>query len=317
MPDPRRRIRSFLLLAFGISWCIAGIGIALGVSAVRPIAYVAMAGAFMFGPALAAIVQQRFIDRAPWSGLGLGLRAKQWKWIGFTAIVALMILPVCLGVADLLGDVLGWTPAGHVAVTQEQLQVTLEAQMAAAGGSGTGIMGLLDRVQLPGAVWLLLLLGVALLAACTVNLIPMLGEELGWRGYLYQVTSTWMPVRRILFTGVVWGLWHAPLIAMGHNYPGYPVLGIGLMVVFTVVLAFLFDWTRTRCGNVWGPCILHGIINGSAGGFVWFAWAGHPLVASPVGVIGFIALMLLVVLVLVLDRPFRAALTTSPAAGTE
>jgi hypothetical protein len=33
-----------------------------------------------------------------------------------------------------------------------------------------------------------------------------------------------------LIVGVIWGLWHAPLIAIGFNYPGMPVLGILMMI---------------------------------------------------------------------------------------
>ena len=57
--------------------------------------------------------------------------------------------------------------------------------------------------RVPG--WLVLVLGLlaAVLAACTVNLPFMLGEELGWRGYLYQATAEWPSLKRVLFTGMV------------------------------------------------------------------------------------------------------------------
>ena len=154
----------------------------------------------------------------------------------------------------------------------------------------------------------------AVVAACTLNLPSMLGEELGWRGYLFHATRGWRSGARVLFTGVIWGLWHAPLILMGHNYPGYPVIGIGLMVVFCTLLALLFDWSRSRSRCVWGPCVLHGIINGSAGLFALFSAGGHSLVNSPVGIAGFIALAMLAVVVLLLDRGYRAGLIAEPLA---
>lgn len=60
-----------------------------------------------------------------------------------------------------------------------------------------------------------------------INIIPTLGEELGWRGYLLPKLRTFLSDRSALaLTGVIWGLWHAPIIWMGHNYgtdyPGYP-----------------------------------------------------------------------------------------------
>ena len=72
---PDKRILSFLGLAFGISWTIAGIGLAFGVRAASGIPYTVMAALVMLGPALAAIQglksphiganpARRFIDEA-------------------------------------------------------------------------------------------------------------------------------------------------------------------------------------------------------------------------------------------------------------
>ncbi len=307
-----RRITSFLLLAFGSTWTIAGIGAFMGVRATAGLPYMALAGACMLMPALSAIVQQRLIDRAPWAGLGLIVRGVNWKLMAATALVGVAIVPVIFLVMFVLGDGFGIDAFSHARVTTEQMVSGLQSLMEQAGQSGksSSLTDLIARV--PG--WLFLVIGLlaAVLAACTVNLPFMLGEELGWRGYLYQATAEWPSLKRVLFTGMVWGLWHAPLILMGHNYPNYPIAGIGLMVVFCTLLAFLFDWSRTRTHAVWGPCILHGIINGSAGLFAVFAWGGHPLVASPVGVAGFVGLAVLVLVVIVVDGTYRRQFVRTP-----
>jgi membrane protease YdiL (CAAX protease family) len=64
---------------------------------------------------------------------------------------------------------------------------------------------------------------------------------------------------------VVWGLWHAPLIAQGHNYPEHPWIGVGLMVVFCTLWAPILGWLRSRSGSVIAAAIAHGAINASAG----------------------------------------------------
>jgi len=270
--DPRhKRIGTFLMLAFGISWSIAGIGIAMGVTPAKQLAYLVMAGSFMFGPAFAAIIQQRLIDRAPWRGLGIGFGDVRWGQVALSTAMGLAIIPLALMVAWVLGDGLGMEAFGHVSITHERMLVSMEQATRAAGMEGAAVGGPLKDVELPGAAWLLVLLGGALLAACTVNLPAMMGEELGWRGYLYQATAHWSGLRRTVFTGVVWGLWHAPLIALGHNYPDHPVAGIGLMVVFCVLLAVPFDrpaaerdrvvrrtvaWLHQRqCGSIHALCL--------------------------------------------------------------
>ena len=54
---------------------------------------------------------------------------------------------------------------------------------------------------------------------------------MGWRGYLLQKLSKEYSVQKsIIISGIIWGIWHAPIIAMGHNYGtgyvGAPWLGI-------------------------------------------------------------------------------------------
>lgn len=306
-----RRILSFLALAFGFSWILAGVGFLVGIRADSGFSYILLAALVMFGPAIAALVQQRLIDRAPWSGLGLALKGTRWSVVALTALLGMSIVPVCLLVLYFLGTGLSIESFGQVSVTTQRLLVAVAEIMEQQGvdASATGQMELLERI--PAAAVLLLALVGALVAALSFNVPFMLGEELGWRGYLWQRIANWSGSRRIVFTGLCWGLWHAPLIVMGHNYPGYPVIGIGMMVVFCVLLAGIFDWSRTRSGSVWSSVLLHGMINGSAGAMVLFAWHGHVLVGSVVGLGGFIALALLFTLVLLCDPAYRSALLRS------
>ncbi|MCW5898677.1 MAG: CPBP family intramembrane metalloprotease [Flavobacteriales bacterium] len=309
----RHRIASFLLLAFGISWALVGVGWILGARHAGHPFYGVVAAVCMFGPAIAAIIQQRLIDRDSWEGLGSRFRDTRWKMLAWTALLGMLLVPTVLLVIHLLGNMGGWDAIGRVSMTSERLVRSIQ-DIAAAQGVPVpeGQLKLLTSV--PAAMVLVILQLVALLGALTFNVPFMLGEELGWRGYLWQRTAHWSGSRRVLFTGVAWGLWHAPLILMGHNYPSAPWSGVGMMVVLCVLFALFFDWSRTRSGSVWSSVLLHGLINGSAGGFVLFAGGGHPLVATPVGVAGFIAFALLGGALLLLDRDYRSCLlaTRSP-----
>ena len=78
----------------------------------------------------------------------------------------------------------------------------------------------------------------------------------------------------MLLMGVIWGLWHAPIIAMGHNYgteyAGAPWLGILTMIWFTFTLGTFLGWATLRARSVWPAVIGHGAINGIAGIYVFF-----------------------------------------------
>lgn len=101
-----------------------------------------------------------------------------------------------------------------------------------------------------------------------INIIPTLGEELGWRGYLLYglKNSSGSSMKAVLFTGVIWGIWHAPMIAMGHNYgtgyPGYPFIGILMMIVFCVLIGIIEGYITLRTDSVLPAAICHSAING-------------------------------------------------------
>jgi membrane protease YdiL (CAAX protease family) len=307
-----KRILSFLALAFGITWTIAGIGIALGVRATSGIPYTVMAALCMFGPAAAAIIQQRLLDKAPWAGLGLDLGSTRWSIVAGTAVVALAIVPLTMLVVQGLGDLLGMLAFGHVKVSHERAGIAI-GELAAGQLSEEGLQRQLTKLrEVPAFAILGIALAGSLVAACTVNLPFMLGEELGWRGYLWQRTASWSGLRRVAFTGVCWGIWHAPLIAVGHNYPGEPLRGIAMMVLLCLAMALLFDWTRTRSRTIWSSCLLHGVINGSAGATVLFMWAGHPLVGSVAGLAGVIAIVVLGSAILLFDGNYRRTFLRAP-----
>lgn len=297
-----KRIGSYLGLTFGVTWLLAGAGYLLGVTDVRSPGYIVLAALCMLCPGIMAVIQQKVLDRAGWTGLGLALKGTSRGVVLWTAAVGISIVPLYLLVHYLLGNVLGADGFGQVSVTSERLSSAL----AVLGDRAAPLQRMLEGV--PGWVVLVGGLFAGVFAAFTVNLPFMLGEELGWRGYLWQRTAHWKVCSRVLFTGVAWGLWHAPLIAMGHNYPGHPVAGIGLMVILCVTMAFVFDWTRTRSGSVWTSCVLHGLINSTAGLAVLFTLGGNVLVGSLVGAAGIGALALIVLAIVLFDPRYRALL---------
>lgn len=256
MASDRSRIIGYCLLAFGFTWALAGIGWLLGIDTGSGFAYMVLAALCMLGPSIAAIIRQRRIERLPWIGLGLNLAGTRWKTLAATCVIGMLIAPLYLLTQHLLGDVMGIASFGHVEVSNARM-ATAVVEIAEQLGSKDADPNSSWLMDVPAWLVLVIVQVAALFSAFSLNLLFMLGEELGWRGYLWQVTSEWNGLRRVGLTGVLWGVWHAPLIALGHNYPGHPVSGIGMMVVFCTLAALLFDWSRTRSGSIWSSALLH------------------------------------------------------------
>lgn len=109
-----------------------------------------------------------------------------------------------------------------------------------------------------------------------LNMIEALGEEIGWRGFLYpQLEDRFGRTNGWLLGGVIWGAWHWPLIALiGYEYGaavgnsagyiGAPVTGMLVFSVITAGLGVLHAWVYERSECIWLPALLHGAFNAAA-----------------------------------------------------
>lgn len=100
----------------------------------------------------------------------------------------------------------------------------------------------------------------------TIASIGALGEEIGWRTYLYPKLEKWMgPLGSILVGGIIWGIWHFPANTMGHNfgtgYLGEPWSGyIEFTISCTAMGALLYLVTK-KTGSVWPAVFMHAVNN--------------------------------------------------------
>lgn len=94
-----------------------------------------------------------------------------------------------------------------------------------------------------------------------LGLIITFGEEYGWRGFLQTELTRLGRVRGVLLLGIIWGIWHWPLIWMGYNYPGQPVLGSLLMVAYCIILAYFLAYAVFKSKGIWTAAYLHALNN--------------------------------------------------------
>jgi len=253
----------YLGLAFGLAWLIA---LPLWLSdGLRNPWFPLIAILFMCTPALAALTVVFFVERpaAKWTSLGIVPLRPPGRLIKY--LVLALVIPPALVIAALpVGAFLGVYPADFVEFSayKQLIEGELEA---------VGMTALPAPIQLLVAAQLFnVILGAFL------NLIPALGEELGWRGWLLPKLMGLGAVPAILVSGVIWALWHAPLILLGYNYPGVPGwLGVVMMIGMCTIVGAIFSWLRLRSESVWPAALAHGAFNSAAGFSLIFAAAGE------------------------------------------
>ena len=94
-----------------------------------------------------------------------------------------------------------------------------------------------------------------------LGLIISFGEEYGWRGFLQTELVKLGRVRGIFLLGVIWGIWHWPVIWMGYNYPGQPLLGSLFMVLYCIILAYFLAYAVFKSQGIWTAAYLHALNN--------------------------------------------------------
>jgi uncharacterized protein len=152
----------------------------------------------------------------------------------------------------------------------------------------------------PSPTPFLILLGVqSVLLAPILALVIAFGEEYGWRGYLQSELFKVGRVRGVLLVGVIWGVWHWPLILMGFSYPGYPLLGLGLSVLFLIGFAVVLGYSVLRSGSVLLAAYLHALNDQTTGFIVFLGYKPfNPVFSFGVGIYGIATLALITLLVL-------------------
>jgi uncharacterized protein len=97
-----------------------------------------------------------------------------------------------------------------------------------------------------------------------IDSLIILGEEIGWRGFLLSRLATALPRGRAwLVTGALHALFHLPLLTLTTTYQSAGNRLIILpMVLTTITLSgVVYGWIRERSGGVWAVGVMHNAFN--------------------------------------------------------
>ena len=252
----RKGIWTFLLLAFGITFVYEGCLIASGMSmnfgfsslGPMPPAYAPiLIGLAMWVPAISTVIVVKFITK---EGFGVtNFRIGALKPYAVSALV----IPAVFAVIYVLTWLVG------LATPDWQLQ-SLRHTLVVKGIDTSHLPD--PRMVLPGIFCASLVMGPV------VNGLFGFGEEFGWRGYLLPKLMPLGKWKAYTLVGIIWGLWHAPLILAGFNYPGHPILGVLGMIGMTTAFGLYINEMTLRHRSSILAGWMHGAFNGQFYG-VW------------------------------------------------
>jgi membrane protease YdiL (CAAX protease family) len=221
---------------------IIAFGLTLTASLLAPLLGNALMIVHTLTPVLAALLMLLVVTRDGYSRAGwrsLGLHRAGLRFWGVALLGPLVLMSAVYGLTWSIGVAHAFMPAGFTLAT-----VPLEFLVQLGIGSA--------------------------FALC---------EALGFRGYLLPRLMDLGTTRALVVSGLLFGLWHFPLMLLT---PVYPILGswliIGPIVLLTLTAAGVFyGYLQLTSKSVWPATLAHGAINTCFNMFKMFTVASSPL----------------------------------------
>ena len=258
-----------------------------GIGKETPTGLVVFETIYMFFPMITALVLQK-IDKEKFNHTGLVNFKFNWAWL-VAWLLPVVIVLLCILVNGLMPGVSLQYNAEQVInqyqVPEEQQELVREQMM-----------------RLPAWLMVISTLFSGLLMGASINALFAFGEEYGWRNYLVNALRERKFWPAALFIGVVWGIWHFPLILMGHNYPNESYWGVLLMVVFCVLAGVIELYFVLKTKSMIVAAVMHGTINAVAGMTIYFTLGGNDFLNGMTGLAGFIVMVVTIICIWIYDK---------------
>lgn len=281
----------FVIITFILSWSIVLIFTLSGMEWTTVSSFIVTIP-FMFTPMVSAIIVKKLIYKEAMN-INFKKSFKPNRWFFIAWFLPPLITFAAMGISLLF-------PSVSYASGMEGFLETFRNVL-----SEDQLIEMKQQINLAPINPIILLLIQGMLAGITINAIAGFGEELGWREFLYKETKDIGFWKSSLLIGFIWGIWHAPIILKGHNYPDHPVEGVFMMIVWCILLAPVFNFIREKSGSVIAASILHGTINATGAIAILMVSGGNDLIKGITGFSGFIVLIIFNVLIFLFQKRFK------------
>ncbi len=286
-----KRSLQFIFLTFVLSWSLA-VGFKLLGGKWNTSFALVVATVYMFCPLFSVLILEKvFYHNQIRDTCGINFKFNIWFIVGW--LLPLVISFSSIPVAKLFPNI-------EISYSMEGLFERIKDSL-----SNQEIQKLKQQIELSPSSFIFFGIIQSLVAGVTINAVVAFGEEIGWRGFLYNELKQKFNFWQVsIITGFIWGLWHLPVILQGHNYPKYPILGSIWMIIFCILYSPIFNFIRTKANSVIATSVLHGTINATYGFSILFLKGGNELLVGVLGVSGFIVLAIINIILLLLPKEF-------------
>ena len=252
----KKKVIKFVAIVYGIVWTLQIIGAILQDRMAGMKGIIAFRGSLVISMFIPMIVA--FFLKADFKGMGWKPRLRgNIKWL----ILSLLLPSVCA--------ILGWILFFIVFPDLFAMDGSyLIKAYVSVGMNAEEAMSKMNESGMDMKTLFLLSVVMCIVEVPFINMLTGIGEEVGWRGFLYpELMKNMSRVKAWLLGGIIWAAFHFPAMIFGgyeygKNYIGAPVLGLVTFSIACIALGIMHEiiYDKTKC--IWYPALFHGAING-------------------------------------------------------
>ncbi|PFE34194.1 CPBP family intramembrane metalloprotease domain-containing protein [Priestia megaterium] len=239
---------------------------------------------YMFTPALSSILA-RILLREGFKDVSFSLSStKIWKGIGLALLIPMIICAITYSIAWFSGLAVFQLPQG---------------------GMLEPVFHILGLQHLPTPLNFVFIVVVTGILGSLINLIPVMGEEIGWRGYMLTRLVDAKVKRPVLISGLIWATWHVPIVIAGLYVAESSVI-LSVLGIYLCIVPFSYITARLRLttGSVWPSFIIHTTWNAIIQGPFARATTGYQLEVW-IGESGLITALIISITAIIVYRIIR------------
>ena len=195
----------------------------------------------MLIPLLTSLLIQKLMLKQPIFGPnGLGFQFGKKRYLFLGPVFSFLFIVIVYGISYVFNPYL---------FSIEQAYISIQ-DMATFNENSS----LLTNILIAGAIQLLL--------APLLNILIFIGEEVGWRSFLYPYLVSVYGKKGLIFGGLIWGVWHTPMIYLYDlNFGQHHHLGLIFMIIFCVLAGIILQFVYYKSHSIFSVALMHGMLN--------------------------------------------------------
>lgn len=233
------------------------------------------------------LVQKLVLKRSIFGKNGLGFQLGHKRYLLLGPLFSFLFIVIVYGISYMFNQ--------HL-FSVEQAYISIEKDLVTFNDN----FSLATNILIAGVI--------QLFVAPFLNIFIFIGEEVGWRSFLYPHLISVYGKKGLIFGGFIWGIWHTPMIYLYDlNFGKHHHMGLIFMIIFCMLAGIILQFIYYKSQSIYSVALMHGVLN-ITGSFIFIFAVKSEYRYFVDGGTGIIGLTILFIIAYVCYRKFPVQL---------